>query len=417
VGERATALVQALDSGDGKQIETFATQQFAPQFRDHVPMHVHVEVLGSIHQQTGGVTICRVDYASDTEAVVLLGPARGDTFHTLTVALEQEAPHRVSSVAFQAAPRDALDNPPKALDDAARHAVVESVAAALDDYVFPEVAKSMQARIRSERDAGHYADLTHSLGLARRLTADLRAVSNDKHLSIYYSAKALPPDAADEPAEPTPAQLEELKAQVAKDGFGIGKVEILDGNIGYIDIRGFPQVDLVREPLADAMTKIADTKALIVDLRHNGGGDPATVAFVTSYLFGKKKVHLNDLYYRNKNETTEYWTDPKVPGKHFGKTKPIYVLTSKQTFSGGEEFAYNLRTLKRATLIGETTGGGAHPVDGKRVDDHIIAVVPVGRAINPITKTNWEGKGVEPHVAIPADEALDKAKAMIAARK
>ena len=162
------------------------------------------------------------------------------------------------------------------------------------------------------------------------------------------------------------------------------------------------------------MTKIADTKALIVDLRHNGGGDPATVAFVTSYLVGRKKVHLNDLYYRKTNETTEYWTDPKAPGKHFGGKKPIYVLTSNHTFSGGEEFAYNLRNLKRATLIGEPTGGGAHPVDGARIDDHIVAIIPVGRAINPITKTNWEGKGVEPHVAIPAGEALDKAKALIA---
>ena len=165
------------------------------------------------------------------------------------------------------------------------------------------------------------------------------------------------------------------------------------------------------------MTKIADTKVLIVDLRQNSGGDPATVAFMTSYLFGKKKVHLNDLYFRRNDETTQFWTDPKAPGKHFGGKKPIYVLTSGETFSGGEEFAYNLRALERATLIGETTGGGAHPVDGVRVDDHVLAIVPVGRAINPITKKNWEGTGVEPHVAVPAAEALDKAKALIAEKK
>lgn len=207
-----------------------------------------------------------------------------------------------------------------------------------------------------------------------------------------------------------------MRAEIAKDGFGIAKVEILDGNIGYIDIRLFHSVDLVREAFAEAMTKLADTKALIVDIRHHHGGDPATVAFVTSYLLGKKKVHLNDLYYRRNDETTEYFTDPTVPGKHYGPKKPIYVLTSGETFSGGEEFAYNLRALGRATLVGETTGGGAHPVDGERIDDHIMAIIPVGRAINPITKSNWEGKGVEPHVAVPASEALEKAKALIAAK-
>jgi len=417
LAQRATALFEALDSGDTKQLEALVTKQFAPQFQQIAPLSGHVDVLQGIHTETGGVTLCRVDFAADTEAVLLLGPERGDAFEVLTMAVEHEAPHRISSLAFEPVSRDALDDPPTPLDDAARHAMIESVAAALDGYIFANVAAEMQAHIRSERDAGRYATLTHRLGLARTLTRDLRRVSKDKHLSIYYSARPLPPDPPGEPPAPSPAELERMKAEAARNGFGIAKVEVLDGNIGYVDIRGFHPVDLVREGLAEAMTKIADTKALIVDLRHNGGGDPATVAFVTSYLFGKKKVHLNDLYYRRNDETTEYWTDPEVSGKHFGGKKPIYVLTSNQTFSGGEEFAYNLRNLERATLIGETTGGGAHPVDGVRIDEHVLVFVPVGRAINPITKTNWEGKGVEPHVAVPADEALDEAKALIAGKK
>jgi retinol-binding protein 3 len=417
IGQRTTALIEVVNRGDVGQIETLVTEQLAPEFQQVVPLAKHVEIMRGFHDQTGGVTVCRVEYSSATEALVLLGAKRGDAFHSMTITVEDAAPHRVSGISVGPASRAALDDPPSPLDDAARHAVIEGVASALDDYIFADVAAKMQARIRAERDAGHYAELTHRLPLARRLTADLRAVSKDKHLSIHYSAASLPPETAADEQDPTPEQQALQRAAAASEGFGIARVEVLDGNIGYVDIRGFHPVEVVREGLAEAMTKIADTKALIVDLRHNHGGDPATVAFVTSYLFGEKKVHLNDLYYRRNDETTEFWTDPSVPGKRFGKTKPIFVLTSGETFSAGEEFAYNLRARKRATLIGEATGGGAHPVDGARVDEHIMAIVPVGRAINPITKSNWEGTGVQPHIAVPANEAMDTAKALIAAGK
>jgi hypothetical protein len=420
VGRQATELLDVVNSGDHTRIEALVTQRFTPQFREIAPMERHIEVMGGFHDQTGGVTVCRVEYASDTEALLLLASNRGDDLHGLSIRVEDSDPHRLSNLSIEPAPREALDDPPAPLDDAGRSAIVEGVATALDAYIFADVATKMKERIRFERDAGHYTAFTHPLPLVRRLTTDLRDVSKDKHLAIHYSAGALPPEVGSGdavPPPPTPEQLEQMKAAAAQDGFGIAKVEILEGNIGYIDIRLFHQVDGVREAFSEAMTKLADTKALIVDVRHHHGGDPATVAFVTSYLFGDKKVHLNDLYYRRSDLTTEYWTDPKVPGKRFGKKKPIYVLTSNETFSGGEEFAYNLRVLKRATLVGETTGGGAHPVDGVRVDDHIVAIVPVGRAINPITKSNWEGKGVEPHVPVPASEALDKAKALLAAKQ
>lgn len=417
VGRQISAFLELVSSGDPKEIEAFVTERFTPQFRQLAPMDLHLEVIGGFHDQTGGAVLCRVDYAGDHEAVLLLGSTRDEELHRMNITVEGAAPHRVSSLGIMPAPREALDEPSTPLDDAARSTIVEGVAGALDDYVFADVAAAMMARIRSERDAGRYAELTHPLPLTRRLTQDLRDVSKDLHLSIRYSAMPLPPEPTGaEPPKPTPEELAQARAEIAKDGFGIASVEILAGNVGYIDIRLFHQVDLVREAFAEAMTRLADTDALIIDVRHHHGGDPATVAFVTSYLFGKKKVHLNDLYYRRNDETTRYFTDPGVPGKRYGAKKPIYVLTSGETFSGGEEFAYNLRALERATLVGETTGGGAHPVDGERIDDHIMAIVPVGRAINPITKTNWEGKGVEPHVAVPAPEALEKAKALIAAK-
>jgi len=152
--------------------------------------------------------------------------------------------------------------------------------------------------------------------------------------------------------------------------------------------------------------------AIIFDLRDNGGGDPKMIAFISTYLFGEA-THLNDLYNRKEDSTTQYWTMPYVPGKRL-TGKPVFVLTSKRTFSGAEEFSYNLKNLKRATIIGETTGGGAHPVSGHRVDDHFMIGVPFAKAVNPISKTNWEGTGVEPDVKVPADEALDVAKKMAA---
>jgi C-terminal processing protease CtpA/Prc len=146
-------------------------------------------------------------------------------------------------------------------------------------------------------------------------------------------------------------------------------------------------------------------------MRDNGGGDPSMVRYVSSYLFSTR-THLNDLWNRKTGETQEFWTLDTIPGKRFGGEKPVYVLTSSRTFSGAEEFSYNLKMLKRATIVGETTGGGAHPVAGRRIDDHFIIGVPGARAINPISKTNWEGVGVEPDVKVAAATALATAQKM-----
>jgi C-terminal processing protease CtpA/Prc len=163
-----------------------------------------------------------------------------------------------------------------------------------------------------------------------------------------------------------------------------------------------------------ALGSLGDVDALIFDLRENGGGHPEMVSFVVSYLFAKR-THVNDLYDRKENKTTQYWTKPEVPGTKFVK-QPVYVLTSKRTFSGAEEFCYDLKNLKRATIVGETTGGGAHPTAGKRLDDHFMIAIPFARAINPVTKKDWEGTGVAPDVAVPADQALETAKKLAAER-
>ena len=190
--------------------------------------------------------------------------------------------------------------------------------------------------------------------------------------------------------------------------FGFERLERLPGNIGYMDLRGFTPAEFGRETVAAAFNFLANTDSLIIDLRKNGGGDPEMVQLICSYLFEGQPVHLNSLYWREGNRTQEFWTLKDVPGKRYAG-KEVYVLTSGYTFSGAEEFSYNLKNLKRATIVGETTGGGAHPGGGHRLSQHFGAFIPTGRAINPITKTNWEGTGVEPDVKVAADLALKTA--------
>jgi C-terminal processing protease CtpA/Prc len=156
------------------------------------------------------------------------------------------------------------------------------------------------------------------------------------------------------------------------------------------------------------MNFLAHTNALIIDLRQCRGGNPGMVALISSYFFDGEPLHLNSLYWREEDFTQQYWTLPYVPGKRYSD-KPVYVLTSPATFSAGEEFAYNLQTRQRATLVGATTGGGAHPGSPYRLHPHFEVFIPVGRAINPVTNDNWEGKGVIPDITVAQEKALNVA--------
>jgi len=290
-----------------------------------------------------------------------------------------------------------------AIDAKTRAAVIDGAVKALNEnYVFPDVAKKMEQAVRERMKRKEYDNITGAENFARMLTAHFQEVSHDKHLRVRYSHEIVQ-DFGQQQASP------EQRAWASARNFGFEKVERLDGNIGYLELRGFMDAELAGETAAAAMSFIANTDALIIDLRRNGGGQPKMVALLSSYLFDKP-THLNDIYFRSDNRTEEFWTRETVAGKRFGESKPVYVLTSAHTFSGAEEFSYNLQNLKRATIIGETTGGGAHPVRPHRLNDHFLIGVPFARAINPITKTNWEGTGVKPDIATPANQALKVAQ-------
>jgi C-terminal processing protease CtpA/Prc len=296
------------------------------------------------------------------------------------------------------------------IDSATRTAVIDNLLKELNEaYIFAEVAKNMETDVRSKLSAKQYDSVTSAQEFAQKLTADLQSISKDKHLRVRFSPNVIPVRA--QRREPTAEEKAQQAWSVKRFNFGFEKVERMNGNIGYIDLRGFSDAEAGAETVAAAMTLINNTESLIFDLRQNGGGSPEMVALISSYLFGDKPVHLNSLFWRKGNNTEEFWTKPEVLGKKYG-SKDVYILTANRTFSAAEEFTYNLKNLKRATIIGETTGGGAHPGGVVRLSDHFGVFVPSGRAISPITKTNWEGTGVEPDIKVPQDQALKTAYAM-----
>lgn len=290
------------------------------------------------------------------------------------------------------------------LDAATRGQLIDALRQQLNDYyVFPEVAANMDAALRARQHDGGYDGITDAKTFANVLTADLRKFGHDKHLRVNASDTALA-----RKLRPSPEQQEEMRKQMAARGYGVAKVDTLAGNVGYLNLQGFFPIQDAALAIAEAMTRLADSDALILDMRANGGGDPAGVAFLSSYLFDQR-THLNDLYWREGDRTEEFWTDTGVPGKRYGQRKPVYVLTGPRTFSGAEEFSYNLQQLKRATLVGETTGGGANPGRMRELNAHFAAFIPNGRAINPISKRNWEGVGVTPEISVPVSQALEMA--------
>jgi hypothetical protein len=291
-----------------------------------------------------------------------------------------------------------LWRPDMPLDALTRGAVIDALLDCLNaEYVFPDTARAMEQAIRAREIRGEYDALTGPRAFAESLTAHLRAVSLDHHLEVQYSAARLPEPRADGP----PADMRALMFLIGQQvNFGFERVERLEGNVGYMDLRTFGfDPEWVEDAAAAAFALIANTDALIIDVRRNAGGSPYTMALVSSYLFGKDTVHLSSLLWREGARTERIYTRPVVRGRRYGPDKPVYVLTGPGTFSGAEAFAYTLQTLKRAVIVGETTVGGAHPAAIRRVTDHFAVWMPGGQVIDPVTGTNWERVGVRPNVA------------------
>ncbi len=279
-----------------------------------------------------------------------------------------------------------------ALDTAVRRQIVEEFARAMrEHYVFPDRGEQVAARATAALASGKYDSARTTAELARQLSADASAVTHDKHLGVF---------SVQEPrSDGPPRQMPAAEA-------GITRADKLAGDIGYIELIGFPPPNFSKQVIDTVMSRLSGSRALIFDVRRNMGGNPEAVAYLVSFLIPPDRP-INDIVSRvEKTSDTrrQSYRSVRTPVSFFDV--PVYVLTSKATFSGGEEFAYDIQALKRGTLIGETTAGGANPVGPIDIGHGVVALIPFGRAENPITKSNWEGVGVLPDMSVAADTAL-----------
>ncbi|MFT4927530.1 MAG: hypothetical protein ACI8WB_003641 [Phenylobacterium sp.] len=283
-----------------------------------------------------------------------------------------------------------------------RQQTIEKVLKLLNQaYVYPQMALKMEAAILSRLEAGEYQQITQHQALADKLTADLQHTSHDKHLAVRAVKK---------PTQTSAPKSDADKAQAAhhaelQQNYGLERAEVSADDIGYFKFNRFDNSWHARKEVTKMLGKVKHAKALIFDLTDNLGGSPKMIEFISSFLFDKP-TRLNLFYDRDGNEVGQSLTFTDIPGQRIAQNIPIYVLTSAFTFSAAEEFAYNLQSFGRATIVGETTGGGAHPVFARKISSHIRVIVPYRRAWNPITKTNWEGVGVIPDIKATAEDAL-----------
>jgi hypothetical protein len=300
------------------------------------------------------------------------------------------------------------------VDSSEKKAVIEALCENLEnEYIFPEITEKYVRMLRDNLRSGKYDRISQPQEFALALTNDLRAVHRDEHLTVWFNPTWVKEERNRKELDEQAIKLQERRGRTANYGFN--EIKILPGNIGYLKLDGFTYDTNAQEAAVGAMGFLSNADAIIIDLRRNGGGSPEMVQFLCSYFLDNPRKHLNSFSYKDPGKLTQYWTYTYLPGKRLDNVD-LYLLTSANTFSAAEEFAYNLKNMKRATVIGENTGGGAHDNRFVILSDRFEMSLPFARAINPVTKTNWEGVGLEPDVKVPQDKALGTAQVMASKR-
>jgi retinol-binding protein 3 len=397
-GQTLKSWLDAFNSGDRATIEAYVKT---------VEPSQSVDGMIGFRKQTGGFDLLSIESSEPLHIRFRVKEKGGPTTALGNLMVKDGQPPTVGTFGLRALPPGVvLEN--VTIDAAERKKLVDGVGSELKEYyVDPALAQKMADAIKAQEAKGDYNTISDGDALAARLTTDLQAVSHDKHLHVDFNSFKTPPRTG-----PSPEDDARFHQQMEHDNCGFEKVEILPNNIGYIKFNAFMDASFCGSTVVAAMGFVAHTDAVIFDLRQNGGGQPAMVTMIASYLFDRP-THLIDIYNRKEDSTVQNWTLSYLPGPRLTR-QPVFVLTSQRTFSGAEEFAFDLKNQKRATVVGETTGGGAHPVSGHPVADYFMVGVPFAKSLDPVTKTNWEGTGVEPDVKVKADDALATAEKLAA---
>lgn len=279
--------------------------------------------------------------------------------------------------------------------------VLANVEKAFHAYVFPDTAEKAVAMLKG--NSHEYESISDPTILIQTMNADLLAVTHDKHIKLHYDPEP--------PSGTTQQSSGSRHASELSNNFGFLTLRRLPGDIGYVDLRYFSDDPAVGQTIGATMAFLANTDALIIDLRSNGGGSTVALQTLEAYFFNYQQ-QITSLEWRDPDtgvtREDQQFTSATVPGPLY-LDKPLYILTSSDTFSAAEQFAYDLHNLKRAILVGETTGGGANPGDFRRVGEGFVIFMPEGRAYSPVTKTNWEGTGIAPDVRSTVPQALTAA--------
>ncbi len=397
-GRCARAFLAAFQAEGDDPLRAFEETYRAESVRERRSLEDRLAAVRELRARWKGFT-ARAVLASGPRDLVLLTQSVGDgSWVELGFMFEAMEPKGLTGISVDGPIDPKLaTRAMEPIDDKRRRETVASIVETLNaEYVFPDVARQMGEALTTHLKAGRYDDMTQAADFARAVSEDLQAISRDKHLRVRPRRMSAPAGGE--------AGLRGIHA-AAQNNFGFRKVELLPGNVGYLKLDGFHPSDDAKQVAAAALAFLARADALIFDLRENGGGSPEMIIFLSSYLFEEPTL-LNRFFDREGNMTSDSWTREEIPGSRFAPGLPVYVLTSAYTFSAAEEFTYNLQQLKRAVIVGEKTGGGAHPVMMRTLNKRFEVSVPHSRAENPVSKTNWEGVGVKPDMAVASGAAL-----------
>ncbi|MBV9211916.1 MAG: hypothetical protein JOZ52_14840 [Acidobacteria bacterium] len=299
------------------------------------------------------------------------------------------------------------------VDSQMRKRLIEQIIHELQaKYIAPPKVKEIESYLRTKLQSGAYDKIEDTLQLSLALTQDLRAVSKDLHLLVTYNPDLerrllAAPSTPSYDLQELPPTAEQLAAQ-RQSNYDFRKVEIMRGNVGYLELKSFVDLNYSKETAAAAMNFLANTDAVIIDLRKNPGGFINLENFLASYFYGVDPVELLSRYHRDGDVTIKDWTLREVPGKRV-QYVDLYILTSSETGSAGEGFSFIMQQRKRAKVVGEKTSGAGYGNKETPIGDGFVFYVSVFRQFDARTGRGWQEVGVEPDIAVPAGRALSVA--------